>query len=86
MQQMVKKDIPISQSYPMHLVEQGFMKHRSGRIYFLMAHGNDTVPFAVMEDGSISRKADVDAIVPGNIPIDLVHPKDLGITHFRWAE
>lgn len=65
-------------------VEYGFRKDRMGQIFFLATHGRETISFPVLEDGTISPHGDF-----GTFPetvVDLVHPKELGISEIQWAK
>jgi len=65
-------------------VEYGFMRDCCGFVFFLAPHGRETISFPVLEDGKVSPHGDF-----GTFPetvVDLVHPKDIGITELRWAD
>lgn len=67
-------------------VEHGFTRDHRDRIYFLAAHGRETIPYPVLEDGSISRYADLDALKAPFIVVQLVHPEALGIAELHWTD
>jgi hypothetical protein len=87
MKQMVRPDVPVLQKMRMQDVKNGFFRDREGKIFFLHAHGRDTFPFPVMEDGTIDNQADLEALRRGTFggKISLIHPQVLGITEIKWV-
>lgn len=76
--------VPVIARLPYWEVEYGFMRNAWGGIFFLAPHGRETLSFPVLEDGTISPRGDF-GIFPETV-VDLVSPKDLGITKLRWAD
>ena len=78
MKRMNNLQVPVIATLPFMEIECGFMRDNRGNIIFLTTHGRETVPFPVLEDGSISKHGDVDALTPYR-RVSLVDPKDIGI-------
>jgi len=88
-EQMTAPEAPVLARLPYKNIEFGFMRHESGRIFFLGTKGSWTVPFPVLEDGTVSREAALEhfpAWPEGfDKEVELIHPRDLGINEIRWV-
>ena len=80
---MTAPQAPVIARMPYGEVGCGFMRNDLGQIFFLWTHGGETVHNPVFEDGTVSRHGD-DFLWPEQM-VNLVHPKDIGITEIRWA-
>lgn len=69
--------------YPFGKIEMGFMRERDGRIFLLAAHGECTVKWPVLEDGSVLNQGEAEE--PG-VMVEMVDPKDIGITELKWTQ
>ncbi|OHA09109.1 MAG: hypothetical protein A3B37_01020 [Candidatus Sungbacteria bacterium RIFCSPLOWO2_01_FULL_59_16] len=80
---MIAPQAPVIARLPYGRVESGFMRNHRGEIFFLWTHGRETIHSPVLEDGTIYPSGDF--LWPDQV-VNLVHPRDLGISEIRWAE
>lgn len=86
-EQMTAPHVPVIGRELMERIEAGFMRNGKGRIFFLRGHGADTIPCPVLADGRILNRGDLNRVpFRGTTVVDLVHPRDLGITELRWID
>ena len=87
MERMNNPDVAVIATKPFGKIRSGFMKKSNGDIIFLGTHGRETVPYAVLVDGTISMHGDVSNLMGVDRSVDLVHPTSLGInpSEIRWT-
>ena len=88
MERMNSPSAPVIASIPFDEVKCGFMKDGRGNIIFLMPHGQDTIPFPVLKDGSISQHGDISALQPPGTLVNLINASNIGINtdNLRWTK
>jgi len=88
MDQMTKPDATVIDSQQYGRIEHGFMKDKKGKIFFLATHGNTTIPFPVLSDGSVLKRSNLEGLCYPHEVVDLVHPSELGIdpANLRWTD
>jgi len=86
MEQMkAPENIPIIGRELFRRIEYGFMRAGDGKIFFLRPWGEYTIAYPVLVDGSILTRGSGSTDWPDK-RVDLVHPRDLGISEIRWAD
>ncbi len=78
---MVNLAAPVAGRMPLDRVERGFMRDHTGCIFFLTTWGQTTLAFPLLNDRTISPKADIsfNRVEALQKIVDLIHPKDVGI-------
>lgn len=82
---MVAPDAPVLTKLQYGTIASAFYRYgREGKVFYAGQHGKWTFSFPVLKDGAISRHG-------GHIPypteeVEVIHPRDLGITEFKWVE
>ena len=86
MKQMVAPQAPVLAQKQFGDLDMAFVRlYDRGQIFMTQGHGRDhTLIYPVLEDGTVQNMP----LIPyffGEKVVEVIHPRDLGITELRWA-